>query len=148
MTATPPTVHTAADAPVDSDHARDGDFLLATGGDFLMATGRRRRQRTPICAKHTTRTPWRCPAVRGERDLKTSVGVISQGGLRQDGAVAPRAAASESLRKVVGACAFVVGCRGWPGSATYGGRRPWQVLMPFGIVLPLDRPAGKRSKLI
>jgi len=38
MAATPPTVHTAADAPVDSDQARGGDFLMATSGDFLMAT--------------------------------------------------------------------------------------------------------------
>ena len=38
MAATPPTVHTAADAPVDSDQARGGDFLVATGGDFFMAT--------------------------------------------------------------------------------------------------------------
>jgi hypothetical protein len=29
---------------------------------------------------------------------------------------------------VVGAYAFVVGCRGWPGRATYGGRRPWASL--------------------
>jgi len=41
MAATPPTVHTAADAPVDSDQARGGDFLMATSGDFLMATCRR-----------------------------------------------------------------------------------------------------------
>src|SRR5262249_17114615 len=48
----------------------------------------------------------------------------SQGRARQDGAVAPWAAASGLLRRVVGAYAFVVGCRGWPGRATYGGRRP------------------------
>jgi hypothetical protein len=41
MAATPPTVHTAADAPVDSDQARGGDFLMATSGDFLMATCKR-----------------------------------------------------------------------------------------------------------
>jgi hypothetical protein len=39
VTATPPTVHTAADAPVDSDQTRGGDFFMATGGDFFMATG-------------------------------------------------------------------------------------------------------------
>jgi hypothetical protein len=44
--------------------------------------------------------------------------------VRQDGAVAPRAAASDSLTRLVGAYASVVGCRGWPGRATYGGRRP------------------------
>jgi hypothetical protein len=47
---------------------------------------------------------------------------------RQDGAVAPRAGASDSLARLVGAYAFVVGCRGWPGRATYGGRRPWSSL--------------------
>ncbi len=33
--------------------------------------------------------------------------------------------ASDSLARLVGAYASVVGCRGWPGRATYGGRRPW-----------------------
>lgn len=41
MAATPPTVHTAADAPMDSRHTRGGDFFVATSGDFLMATGSR-----------------------------------------------------------------------------------------------------------
>src|SRR5262249_18637663 len=36
-------------------------------------------------------------------------------------AAAPRAAASDSLTRVVGAYASVVGCRGWPSRATYGG---------------------------
>ena len=36
----------------------------------------------------------------------------------------PRVAASDSLASVVGAYASVVGCRGGPGRATYGGRRP------------------------
>src|SRR6266511_4025679 len=44
--------------------------------------------------------------------------------LRQDGAVAPRATASDSLARLVGAYASVVGRRGVPGRATYGGRRP------------------------
>jgi len=44
--------------------------------------------------------------------------------LRQDGAVAPWGAVSGRWRRVVGACASVVGCRGAPGRATYGGRRP------------------------
>ena len=43
---------------------------------------------------------------------------------RQDGAVALQGAASGRWRRVVGAYASVVGCRGWPGRATYGGRRP------------------------
>jgi hypothetical protein len=47
---------------------------------------------------------------------------------RQDGAVARRAAASDCWQRVVGAYASVVGCRGWPGRATYGGRRPCTTL--------------------
>ena len=43
---------------------------------------------------------------------------------RQDGAVARRAAVSGRWRRVVGAYAFVVGCRSGSGRATYGGRRP------------------------
>lgn len=39
MAATPPTVHTKADAPVDSDQTKGGDFFVATDGDFFMATG-------------------------------------------------------------------------------------------------------------
>ena len=46
----------------------------------------------------------------------------------QDGAVALRVAASGRLVRVVGACASVVGCRGGPGRATCGGRRPWSSL--------------------
>jgi hypothetical protein len=34
MAATPPTVHTAADAPMDSDETRGGDFPVATDEDF------------------------------------------------------------------------------------------------------------------
>src|SRR6266487_5314584 len=47
---------------------------------------------------------------------------------RQDGAVAPRAAASDCRRRVVGAYASVVGCRSVSGRATYGGRRPCTTL--------------------
>ena len=47
---------------------------------------------------------------------------------RQDGAVALWGAASDRWRRVVGAYASVVGCRGWPGRATYGGRRPCTTL--------------------
>jgi hypothetical protein len=48
--------------------------------------------------------------------------------VRQDGAVARWGAVSGCWRRVVGACAYVVGCRGWPGRATYGGRRPCTTL--------------------
>jgi hypothetical protein len=44
VAATPPTVHTAADAPTDSDQTKTGDFLVATSGDFLMATGKVRKE--------------------------------------------------------------------------------------------------------
>src|SRR6266540_4908015 len=62
---------------------------------------------------------------------RPSVGVAGRGELsatRQDGAVAASAAVSGCWRRVVGAYAFVVGCRGWPGRATYGGRRPCTTL--------------------
>ena len=41
-----------------------------------------------------------------------------------DGVERSPSAAASDWRRVVGAYAFVVGCRGGPGRATYGGRRP------------------------
>jgi hypothetical protein len=60
-------------------------------------------------------------------DAERVVDELAAVALSQDGAVACWAAASGSLRRLVGAYAFVVGCRGVPGRATYGGRRPWRV---------------------
>jgi hypothetical protein len=65
------------------------------------------------CSSRCVTAPRRCP--------EPSTGGTPR--LRQDGAVAPPAAASDSLTRLVGAYASVVGCR-VPGRATYGGRRP------------------------